>query len=324
MMLKLPIALVSRGIEMKSDIDARAFRRALGNFATGVTVITSQNSQGQKVGVTANSFNSVSLDPPLVLWSLAKDSHSCNVFESASHFAINILAADQIELSNHFSRRQEEKFATVSWTAGIGDCPLLPNCAGRFQCESYERIDAGDHWIFLGKVVAFDDLGRAPLCYHQGSYSIVSTHPGTDKKDDQISAASMPRGRLSENIYFLMLRALNNYQSVYLPKQEALGTSISEARAIFLLSDNPELFADGIPELANAPQSEVFEILENLRDRGWLAQAGSGYALTEQGQLKAAQLWALADSQASIIFKDLSAEEMVHFKQTLRNVGQSD
>jgi len=75
---------------MSNDIDTRAFRRALGNFATGVTVITAQNPQGQKVGITANSFNSVSLDPPLVLWSLAKDSGSFNVFESASHFAINI------------------------------------------------------------------------------------------------------------------------------------------------------------------------------------------------------------------------------------------
>jgi flavin reductase (DIM6/NTAB) family NADH-FMN oxidoreductase RutF/DNA-binding MarR family transcriptional regulator len=308
---------------MNNDIDTRAFRRALGNFATGVTVITAQNPQGQKVGITANSFNSVSLDPPLVLWSLAKDSGSFNVFESASHFAINILASDQIELSNHFSRYQKDKFAAVNWEAGIGDCLLLPGCAGRFQCESYERIDAGDHWIFLGKVVAFDDLGRAPLCYHQGSYSIVSAHPGMDKKEDQISPSVMPGERLRENVYFLLLRALNLYQSSYLPKQEALGTSISEARAIILLSDNPELFADGIPQFANAPQSEVVEILKNLSDRGWLAQAGNGYTLTDKGQIKAEQLWALADTHEGIIFKDLNDEEMTSYKHILRNVGHN-
>jgi flavin reductase (DIM6/NTAB) family NADH-FMN oxidoreductase RutF len=309
---------------MSNDIDTRAFRRALGNFATGVTVITAQNPQGQKVGITANSFNSVSLDPPLVLWSLAKDSGSFNVFESASHFAINILASDQIELSNHFSRYQEDKFAAVNWEAGIGDCLLLPGCAGRFQCESYERIDAGDHWIFLGKVIAFDDLGRAPLCYHQGSYSIVSAHPGMDKTEGKISPENMPGGRLNKSLYLLMLRALNKYQSAYLPKQEALGTSISEARAIFLLSDSPALFADGVPEFPNAPQTEVAEILENLSSRGWLAPAGRGYALTEEGQLKAQQLWALADSQEGLIFKDLSEEEMTDFKQILRNVIQND
>lgn len=309
---------------MNKDIDARAFRRALGNFTTGVTVITAQNSQGQKVGITANSFNSVSLDPPLVLWSLAKDSGSFSVFESASHFAVNILSSDQIALSNHFSQPQKDKFAAVNWEAGTGNCPLLPDCSGRFQCESYERIDAGDHWIFLGKVVAFDDFGRAPLCYHQGSYSIVSAHPGMDKDQNKISPGSMPQGRLRESVYFLMLRALHNYQSSYLPKQEALGTSISEARAIAFLSDNPELFADGIPEFTNTPQSEVVEILENLRNRGWLAQAGSGYALTDKGQLKAAELWALADSQVDTIFKDLSDAEMAQFKQILRNVGHNE
>jgi 4-hydroxyphenylacetate 3-hydroxylase, reductase component len=308
---------------MGDDIDVRSFRRALGNFATGVTVVTAQNTLGQKVGVTANSFNSVSLDPPLVLWSLAKESRSLSVFESASHFAVNILASDQIELSNHFSQNQKDKFAAVSWEAGIGECPLLPDCAGRFQCESYQRIDAGDHWIFLGKVVAFDDYGGAPLCYHQGSYSIVSAHPGMDKKAGQISPAGMPRGRLRDNVYFLMLRALNVYQSAYLPKQEALGTSISEARAIILLSDSPELFADGIPQFANAPQSEVIEILENLSDRGWLVQAGNGYALTDKGQLKAAQLWALADTQEDTIFKGLSDQEMAQYKQILRNVGRN-
>ncbi len=307
---------------MSKDIDARAFRRALGNFATGVTVITAQNSQGEKVGITANSFNSVSLDPPLVLWSLVKDSGSFTVFESATHFAVNILASDQIALSNHFAKPQRDKFENINWKAGIGSCLLLPDCAGRFQCEAYDRIDAGDHWIFLGKVVAFDDFGRAPLCYHQGSYSIVSAHPGMDKGENQLSPAGMPRGRLRESVYFLMLRALHNYQSTYLPKQEALGTSTSEARAIVLLSDNPELFVDGIPEFANTPQSEIVEILENLRTRGWLERVNSGYALTDQGQIKANELWALADSQADDVFQALSDHEMAQFKQILRNVSR--
>ena len=144
-----------------------------------------------------------------------------------------------------------------------------------------------------------------------------------DKKGGQISPAGMPRGRLRDNVYFLMLRALNVYQSAYLPKQEALGTSISEARAIILLSDSPELFADGIPQFANAPESEVIEILENLSDRGWLVQAGNGYALTDTGQLRAAQLWALADTQEDTIFNDLSDQEMAQYKQILRNVGRN-
>lgn len=101
-----------------SLFDPRAFRRALGNFATGVTVVTAATASGRKVGVTANSFNSVSLDPPLVLWSIDKRSNSHEVFEEASHFAVNVLAADQVHLSNNFARPREDRFALIEYEPG--------------------------------------------------------------------------------------------------------------------------------------------------------------------------------------------------------------
>ncbi|MFK4753529.1 flavin reductase family protein [Oceanobacter antarcticus] len=168
-----------------TDFDPKAFRRALGNFATGVTVITACTPNGVQTGVTANSFNSVSLDPALVLWSIMKSSASVDIFEQASHFAVNVLAADQINLSNHFARPSDDKFARIDYEKGLGNAPLLPGCAARFQCEKYQRIDGGDHWILLGKVVAFDDIGRAPLLYHGGAYSAVIPHtviPHNDRK----------------------------------------------------------------------------------------------------------------------------------------------
>lgn len=116
--------------------DSRAFRRALGNFATGITVITATAPNGEKVGVTANSFNSVSLEPPLILWSIDKRSGSFKVFEQASHFAVNILAADQIDLSNHFARPSEDKFAGIDHDQGAGEAPILRDCAAVFQCEN--------------------------------------------------------------------------------------------------------------------------------------------------------------------------------------------
>ena len=109
---------------MSTSFDARAFRRALGNFATGVTVITAADASGRKVGVTANSFNSVSLDPPLILWSLDKRSSSHAVFEAAEHFAVNVLAADQIDLSNTFARPSEDRFAGIEHEEGEGGAPL--------------------------------------------------------------------------------------------------------------------------------------------------------------------------------------------------------
>jgi len=144
-------------------IDPMQFRRALGNFATGVTIVTAQNAQGEKVGVTANSFNSVSLDPPLILWSIDKNSSSFPVFEQATHFAVNILSGSQIELSNKFSRRNIDKYDGTSYQTGSGQAPILDHCSAVFECERHEIIEGGDHWIIIGKVVRFRDEGRSPL-----------------------------------------------------------------------------------------------------------------------------------------------------------------
>lgn len=156
--------------------DPRAFRAALGCFATGVTVITAQ-ADGRRVGVTANSFNSLSLEPPLILWSLVKTSSSYPTFEAASHFAVNILAHDQIDLSNQFARRSEDKFAGLDVTEGAGGCLLLPDTCASIQCVRENILDGGDHWILIGRVCAFDSSEHAPLLYHRGAYSMARPHP---------------------------------------------------------------------------------------------------------------------------------------------------
>jgi flavin reductase (DIM6/NTAB) family NADH-FMN oxidoreductase RutF len=152
------------------EIDPRAFRNALGNFPTGVTIMTAAAGV-RKVGVTANSFSSVSLSPALILWSIDKSSASYEVFNEASHFAVNILAADQIDLSNRFAKRTEDKFASIDYIRGVGGAPLFPGCTAHLQCELFSQIDGGDHFIILGKVVAFTDYGLAPLVFHKGGYS---------------------------------------------------------------------------------------------------------------------------------------------------------
>lgn len=156
--------------------DPRAFRAALGCFATGVTVITAQ-AAGRRVGVTANSFNSLSLEPPLILWSLVKTSSSYPTFAAASHFAVNILAHDQIELSNQFARRSDDKFAGIDVSEGQGGCLLLPDTCATIQCARETILDGGDHWILIGRVMAFDASENAPLLYHRGSYSMAHPHP---------------------------------------------------------------------------------------------------------------------------------------------------
>ena len=301
-------------------VDPRAFRRALGNFATGVTIVTAQIEDGTMVGVTASSFNSLSLDPPLILWSSLKEARSSPIFEQATHFAVNVLASDQLEMSNHFARQQPDKFAAVEWEEGLGGAPIFPNCAARFQCETYDKVDGGDHWIFIGKVVAFDDFGRSPLCFHQGSYSLVFNHPngGSDSSGDtaDISAGE----RTSNHIFFMMLNAVRAYQSSYRPKLEALGIRLIESRSLLMLQDQPGLDAEGLVRYVNAPVTEVQEGLSSLTEQGLINKSSKGYELSPSGAQKASQIWDIADAHAIEVFKDVEENMVAEFKNVLRNI----
>ena len=154
-------------------IDKRAFRDALGAFTTGVTVVTTRDATGRDVGLTVNSFNSVSLEPPLVLWSLARSSASLPAFLEAEHFAVHILAADQDPMSNRFAQRGADKFAGIELARGEGGVPLLPGCSARFRCRTAFRHEGGDHEIFVGEVLGFEAFERAPLVFHKGSYAVA-------------------------------------------------------------------------------------------------------------------------------------------------------
>jgi flavin reductase (DIM6/NTAB) family NADH-FMN oxidoreductase RutF len=153
-----------------SPIDPRDFRNALGSFATGVTVITAAAPGGKPVGLTCNSFASVSLNPPLVLWSLVIYSPNLSAFQDASHFAVNVLGVSQQALSTQFATRSDNKFAGVDWTPGLGQAPILAGCVANFQCRAAGRYYGGDHVIFLGAVEAYAYNRDEPLLFAQGGY----------------------------------------------------------------------------------------------------------------------------------------------------------
>jgi flavin reductase (DIM6/NTAB) family NADH-FMN oxidoreductase RutF len=147
------------------------FRAALGMFATGVTIVTARTAEGAVVGLTANSFNSVSLDPPLVLWSLARAAASLPVFSTGSHYAINVLAADQKALAERFALRGLDRFAGVAFDEGAGGAPLLHGAAATFECFNRSRYEEGDHVIFVGEVERCTRRdGAMPLLFHGGRY----------------------------------------------------------------------------------------------------------------------------------------------------------
>jgi flavin reductase (DIM6/NTAB) family NADH-FMN oxidoreductase RutF len=145
-------------------------------FATGVTIVTARSADGQLVGLTANSFNSVSLQPPLVLWSLARTAASLAAFATGSHYAINVLAADQKTLAERFAARGVDRWAGVEHAPGVSGAPVLAGAAATFECFNRSRYEEGDHVIFVGEVERCGHrAGVPPLLYHGGRF--YTEHP---------------------------------------------------------------------------------------------------------------------------------------------------
>lgn len=153
-----------------TEIDPRALRNAFGAFMTGVTVVTTHDKDGNPLGFTANSFTSVSLDPPLVLVCLANSSRNYDAFNEASGFAVNVLSEEQKDVSNTFARPVEDRFAAVDWQAGPHGSPVFDGVSAWFDCSMFSRVDAGDHLILIGKVEAFENTAHPGLGYARGAY----------------------------------------------------------------------------------------------------------------------------------------------------------
>jgi flavin reductase (DIM6/NTAB) family NADH-FMN oxidoreductase RutF len=151
-------------------IDPQDLRRALGTFATGVTVVTTVDGDGTPRGFTANSFTSVSLEPPLILVCLAKSAASCPVFQVAESYAVNILSEDQKTVSAVFSSRSGDRFSSVDWSRRATGCPIIEGVVAWLDCRMHEVVDAGDHYILIGRIVDYDYAASSPLGYCRGAY----------------------------------------------------------------------------------------------------------------------------------------------------------
>jgi flavin reductase (DIM6/NTAB) family NADH-FMN oxidoreductase RutF len=163
--------------EKPAAFDRRDFRRALGQFATGVTVVTAQAKNGRPVGLTVNSFASVSLEPPLVLWSLSREATDFEELNDAGHFAVNVLSARQHPLSRQFSTTLPDKFSGVEYESAADGSPLLKGATAQFICRVIGRFDGGDHVIVLGEVENYRWHEGEPLVFHSGRYHVTTRHP---------------------------------------------------------------------------------------------------------------------------------------------------
>jgi flavin reductase (DIM6/NTAB) family NADH-FMN oxidoreductase RutF len=152
----------------------RLYRTALGRFATGVTIVTALDGRSNPVGLTVSSFNSVSLDPPLVGWNLGRKSSALKDFEQAGHFVVHVLSEDQAVLCTQFTGARERRFDKLDWSSGLGGAPLIAGALAVFECSTHARHDGGDHLIILGRVERFTQREGRPLVYFQGRYGAAA------------------------------------------------------------------------------------------------------------------------------------------------------
>ena len=286
------------------DFDPREFRGALGAFPTGVTVITTRDGDGARVGITANSFNSVSLDPPMVLFGLARSARSLSAFNQAEHWAVHILSAGQEALSNRFAKSGEDKFAGVEIEEGIAGLPLLAGCAARMQCRTAFRYEGGDHLIFVGEVLALDRSEAAPLVFHAGKYALAT------RKSAGLSLSRAATGEASFDENFLgYLLARAHFQFYERVRENVVRHGLGDVEyfvlSVLSVQDGRDL-ARINAHFAYTGQAATPELLAGLCRRGLLRSGGDGalHYLTPEGRQLTLQLIAAAKAlEAEVLGK---------------------
>lgn len=262
--------------------DARDFRKALGNFATGVTIVTTRGEDGEPIGMTANSFNSVSLDPPMVLWSLAKSARSLAAFARAPYWNVHVLACDQEALSNRFARAGEDKFGALALDPCPTGMPLLPGCSARFQCRSAFQYEGGDHIIFVGEVIDYDRAELPPLLYVTGQYAVAAHKCGPVATDT--AGASQPGAFSEDMLGYLLGRAHYQFMARFRPALAEMRVSDAEFFLLSLLSVRQPLGADEIADhMAYTGIELTPQALQAACARGLLQTQAGGYSLTPAG-----------------------------------------
>jgi 3-hydroxy-9,10-secoandrosta-1,3,5(10)-triene-9,17-dione monooxygenase reductase component len=305
-----------------APIDSREFRSALGTFATGVTIVTAKGQDGAAVGVTANSFNSVSLNPPMILWSLAKSARSLATFEAAQYWAVHILASNQDDLSNRFARSGADKFTGLQLDTGLGDTPLLKNCASRLQCKTAFRYEGGDHVIFVGEVIAFDRNDLPPLVFHGGQYAVAARKAepallsGNSPRDSDISTGE-------DFLGYLLWRANLHFRNRVVVPLQAHGLDPESFMTLALLMHRDgrsvEQLSSGLQQLGLAAPAQN---LANFAARSWVRMEGQGSHahvwLTDAGRDLLLRIHAVSKSIESDLLDRLDPGEALAFKHLLR------
>lgn len=283
------------------------FRKALGSFTTGVTVVTTRGTEENDIGLTANSFNSVSLDPPMVLWSLGKSALSMPHFREAKYFAVHILSEDQEDLSGQFAKRGVDKFANVEFERGPADIPLLKHCAARFVCKTAYQYEGGDHIIFVGEVIDFTHWDRLPLLFHGGQYGQINKN--------QNDAMSGGDGAFEEASLGYLLR-LSGHQ-IFSPLKAELSKralSVPQYHCLALLAKYSSKPLDEVLAMLELGDAEPTKAeMDDLIRRGLVHDVDGEIDLTPEGARLHVELVAIYKASESVALNELDYE----MRQTL-------
>ena len=302
--------------------DSRGYRRALGHFATGVTIVTA-HCEGQLAGMTANSFSSVSLDPPLVLWSIDKSSHSLPMFERADHFAVNVLASDQMDLASRFARSGTDKFSGVRWQPGLGGAPCIPGACATFECRKHAVVDAGDHYILLGQVDRYQCADRDPLLFTRGRFGLSVDYPAISA---DAAEGTVPTGPSEDQptMLGLLWDAFTGMSHAFQEERDALGlVSVSQGRVISLIERFPDAGLEVLARKAYISPQGVEEAVQALGAAGYLAIGADGtWSLTPQGREHVALRRRRAAAIEASQLKSFSPADLETTSRVLRALGR--
>lgn len=311
--------------ELKSLFALKDLRQALGSFPTGVCVVTTRSPDGADVGFTANSFSSVSLNPPMILWSLANASSALPAFQRAAHFAVHVLSQEQDDLSVLFSRKGVDRFSDLKIERGVGGVPLLDRCAARFQCETAHQYNGGDHTIFVGKVLSFDRVERKPLVFHGGKYGCVVNSDLMQAVD-----TTLQRDSLSEDgINYLLWRAFLQFRRTYHAKRLEYGWSDLDSYVLQTVSmDEGRSVEDVDRRIAFSQMRCTPEFIDRLMSRGLAAPASpvtwsTPVRLTDLSRKQVYHLVAIARSVETVALNGFDRSEAYLLKQLLSRLIQN-
>lgn len=292
------------------------FRQALGQFPTGVTVVTAMAGD-HPVGMTANSFSSVSLDPPLVLWSVAKSSPSHDAFVAAEAFAIHFLGANHGELAMRFGRRGSDKFADIVHAPGVTGAPLIEGLAPIFECKTWARYPGGDHTILVGEVVRFVERNHDPLVFHSGELRRIDN---ALRRTPKLASGSFARNYLS----YLLARASFNVSRDFHARLKEWDLTVPEWRVLACLMDVEGLSVGELAAMALMKQPGLTKVLDRMERDGLLKRQSAAddrrrvtLHLTAKGRARVKPVQAAALAHEAELLKQFSDSERATIKHAL-------